>query len=701
LTTHTVLENLVIGMLLVIVILFIFLGNVRSAFIAAIVVPLSLLFAFILMHLAGMSANLLSLGAIDFGVIIDGAVIMVEAIFARLALLHVMGNEGRDKLIESTAAEMCQPIFFSIVIIIAALIPIFSFQQVEGRMFSPLAYTLGFALIGAMMLSLTLVPVLSHDLLKGKLHEKSPIFEWLNHHYRQWLDASLRNGKLILGISIGILFVSFYLSQFLGTEFLPHLNEGSLWVRATMPISVSPSSADTTAEHIMKIIQGYDEVKFVLLQLGRPDDGTDATGFFNAEFFVNLKPHSEWKKHESKDALIADMNSKFASIAGTDINFSQPIADNVDEWISGVKGELNVKIFGPDLTVLQQKGEQVRDILTHIRGITDVGVFTEIGQPTLEVDIDRLRAAQYGVNVSDVQDLIESAIGGHVATQFYEGEKHFDVVVRLAPEFRDAPDKIGSLLVSTSSGAKIPLSSVATIAVKPGAAFIYRESNGRFLAIKFSVRDRDMGGAVAEARAKVANKISFPEGTYAVWGGEFESQQRAMSQLEIVVPLSLLLILILLYTTFDSWGYALLSLANVPFVTIGGILGLLVAGLHFSISAGIGFIALFGVSIMNGVVLLTYVKHHRDEHETTVELLRSACMSRVRPIVMVAVLAMIGLMPAALSTGIGSETQKPLAVVIVSGLLLTAFINLILLPIMFQIFKIDQPRRKFFSRRIR
>jgi cobalt-zinc-cadmium resistance protein CzcA len=696
LTTHTVLHNLVVGMLLVIVILFIFLGNIRSAFIAALVVPLSLLFAFVLMHLNGMSANLLSLGAIDFGVIIDGAVIMVEAIFARLAVQHIVDWMQRETLIESTAVEMSKPIFFSIVIIIAAMLPIFTFQQIEGRMFSPLAYTLGFALVGALLLSLTLVPVLAQDLLKGELHEKSPLFEWLNRVYVKALDASLRNGKWIFGISVGVLLVSLYLSQFLGTEFLPHLNEGTLWVRASMPISVSPSTADSTSEHIIKILSRFDEVKNVVLQLGRPDDGTDATGFFNAEFFVDLKPETEWKKHSSKESLIADMNEKFATFPGIDFNFSQPISDNVEEWVSGVKGELSVKLFGPDLDVLQKEGEQVSEILNHITGVTDVGVFTEIGQPTLQVDVDRLRAAQYGVNISDVQLLIESAIGGHVATQFYEGEKHFDVVIRLAEEFRNGPDKIGALLVSTSSGAKIPLSEISTISVKPGAAFIYRESNGRYLAIKFSVRGRDMGGAVAEARAKVAKEVKFPGGTYAVWGGEFESQQRAMARLAIVVPLSLLLILILLYTTFDSWGYALLSIANVPFVTIGGILGLLVTGLHFSVSAGIGFIALFGVSIMNGVVLLTYVKHHRDEFDNNVDLLRSACMSRVRPIVMVAVLAMIGLMPAALSTGIGSETQKPLAVVIVSGLLLTAFINLILLPIMYQVFKIDQPRRKFF-----
>ncbi|MDP4198231.1 MAG: CusA/CzcA family heavy metal efflux RND transporter [Bacteroidota bacterium] len=689
-TTHTVLHNLVVGMLLVIVVLFVFLGNVRSAFIAALIVPLSLLFAFVLMYWRGMSANLLSLGAIDFGVIIDGAVIMVEAIFARLALKHVTGESSREDLIQSTAVEMSKPIFFSIVIIIAAMLPIFSFQQIEGRMFSPLAYTLGFALIGAMLLSLTLVPVLAHDLLKGDLHEKSPIFDYLNRIYVRLLDASLRKGKTIFGISIAVLAVSLYLSQFLGTEFLPHLNEGALWVRATMPISVSPSTADSTARRIQKVLLKYDEVKNVVLQVGRPDDGTDATGFFNSEFFVDLKPEDQWKKHSSKDALIADMNQQFAAFPGIDFNFSQPISDNVEEAVTGVKGELAVKIFGPDLAILEKKAEEVRDVLTHTNGIADVGVFTELGQPTLQVAVDRIKAGQYGVNVSDVQDLIESAIGGHVATQFYEGEKHFDVVVRLAPQFRDAPEKIGAMLVSTSNGAKIPLSAVAHIGVFPGAAFIYRESNERYIAIKFGVRGRDMGGAVDEAREKVEKQVKFPAGTFAVWGGEFESQQRAMKRLAIVVPLSLLLILVLLYTTFDSWGYALLSLANVPFVTIGGILGLLIAGLHFSVSAGIGFIALFGVSIMNGVVLLTYVKHHRPEFHNIDDLLRHTCTSRVRPIVMVAVLAMIGLMPAALSSGIGSETQKPLAVVIVSGLLLTAAINLILLPIMFKLFRVDR-----------
>ncbi len=689
-TTHTVLHNLVVGMLLVIVILFVFLGNVRSALIAALIVPLSLLFAFVLMYWRGMSANLLSLGAIDFGVIIDGAVIMVEAIFATLAAQQLTDQNARESIIRSTASEVSTPIFFAILIIIAAMIPIFSFQQIEGRMFSPLAYTLGFALIGAMLLSLTLVPVLSFDLLKGRLHEKSPIVEWLHKRYDRLLDVCLRKGKVVMGISLAILLVSFYLSQYLGTEFLPHLNEGALWVRATMPMSISPTEADTTTAHIRATLMKFDEVKDVVSQLGRPDDGTDASGFFNAEFFVDLKPADEWKGHTEKEALIRDMNAAFAPFPGIDFNFSQPISDNVEEAVTGVKGELAVKVFGDDLNVLEQKAAEIREVLNSTPGITDVGVFSEVGQPVLQVTVDRQRAAQYGVNVSDIQELIEASIGGRVATQLYEGEKHFDVVLRLAPEFRNSADKVNSLQVSTASGAKIPLSAVATIGVQPGAAFIYRESNSRYIAIKFSVRGRDMGGAVADAQARVNKSVKLPPGSYAVWGGEFESQQRAMKRLMIVVPLSLLLILMLLYSLFDSWGYALLTLSNVPFVTIGGILGLLVAGLHFSVSAGIGFIALFGVSIQNGVVFLTYVKRHRPEFSNTDELLKFAGSERVRPIIMVAVLAMIGLIPAAVSSGIGSETQKPLAVVIVSGMFLAALINLILLPVMYKLFRLDK-----------
>ncbi|MGA2624045.1 MAG: CusA/CzcA family heavy metal efflux RND transporter [Bacteroidota bacterium] len=686
-TTHTVMHNLLLGMFLVIATLFIFLGNVRSAVIAAMVVPLALLIAFILMWLRGMSANLLSLGAIDFGVIIDGAVIMIEGIFARLALQRVTEDTERMALIQDTAVGVSKPVFFSIIIIIAAMLPIFSFEKIEGRMFSPLAFTLGFALLGAMALSLTLVPALAADLLKGRLKEKSPILHYLHKFYDRSLEYVLRHDKKVFGGAILLLLLSLYCAQFLGTEFLPHLNEGALWVRATLPMSISPTEADSTTSRIRRMLHSYDEVKTVVSQLGRPDDGTDATGFFNAEFFVDLKPQDEWKQHHDKSLLIEDMTTKLDALPGIDINFSQPISDNVEEAVLGVKGELAVKVFGDDITRLEDAARNIYDVLRTVNGIRDVGIFREMGQPVLQVEIDRMKAARYGINVSDVQELIETSIGGKVATQFYEGEKHFDVVVRMQEPFRNSAEKISSLLVSASNGQKVPLSLLSQISYVPGAAFIYREQNSRYIAVKFSVRGRDLGGAVSEAQLKVAQQVKLQSGYYTVWGGEFENQQRAMRRLALVVPLSILLILILLYSTFDSWSYALISLANVPFVTIGGIFGLLLMHFHFSVSAGIGFIALFGVSVQNGVVLLSYVKKHRDEFEDITGLLKYACGKQVRPIVMVALLAMIGLLPAAFSTGIGSETQKPLAVVIVSGLLLAALTNLYLLPVMYKILK--------------
>lgn len=686
-TTHTVMHNLLLGMFLVMATLFIFLGNIRSAAIAAIVVPLALLIAFILMWQRGMSANLLSLGAIDFGVIIDGAVIMIEGIFARLALQHVTEDTPRMSLIQNTAVELSKPIFFSIIIIIAAMLPIFSFEKIEGRMFSPLAFTLGFALLGAMALSLTLVPALAADLLKGYLREKSPMLHYLHRFYDRSLEYVLYHDKKVFGGAVLLLLISLFCAQFLGTEFLPHLNEGALWVRATLPMSISPTEADSTTSRIRGMLHSYDEVKTVVSQLGRPDDGTDATGFFNAEFFVDLKPQDEWKRHHDKSLLIEDMTAKLDAMPGIDINFSQPISDNVEEAVLGVKGELAVKVFGDDITKLEDAARKIYDVLQTVDGIKDVGIFREMGQPVLQAEIDRIKAARYGINVSDVQELIEASIGGKVATQFYEGEKHFDVVVRMQEPFRNSVEKISSLLVSASNGQKVPLSLVSQISYVPGAAFIYREQNSRYIAVKFSVRGRDLGGAVSEAQQKVARQVKLQSGYYTVWGGEFENQQRAMRRLALVVPLSILLILILLYSTFDSWSYALISLANVPFVTIGGIFGLLLMHFHFSVSAGIGFIALFGVSVQNGVVLLSYVKKHHNEFEDITGLLKYACSKQVRPIVMVALLAVIGLLPAAFSTGIGSETQKPLAVVIVSGLLLAALTNLYLLPVMYKILK--------------
>jgi cobalt-zinc-cadmium resistance protein CzcA len=685
-TTHTVLRNLLEGVILVVIVLFVFLGNARSALIAALIVPLSLLFAFILMWMHGMSANLLSLGAIDFGVIIDGAVIMIEAIFTRLALGNVESEPERFGIIKETALEVSKPIFFAVMIIIAAMLPIFSFQEIEGRMFSPLAFTLGFALLGAVAMSLTLVPALSVDLLRGNLREKNPIVDFLHRVYSRALDSALKHDKQVLVGAIGLLLLSLYAATFLGSEFLPHLNEGALWVRGSMPMSISPTMADSMTARVRRIIMSFPEVTNVVSQLGRPDDGTDATGFFNAEFFVDLKTEGEWKRNISKAELIRDMNDSLNTIPGIDFNFSQPISDNVEEAVTGVKGELAVKIFGPDLDTLEKKADEVKNIIGTLKGITDIGVFHEIGQPVVQVKVDRLKAARYGINVSDIQELIEASIGGETATKFYEGEKQFSVVVRLAPEYRNSIEKLGSMLVSAQSGLKIPLSQVADISLKPGAAFIYREENSRFIPVKFSVRGRDLGGAVVEAQKTIARDVHLPEGYYTEWGGEFQNEQRAMGRLAVVVPLSLLLIAMLLYLAFDSWGYTFIILASIPFVIIGGVFGLLAAGLHFSISAGIGFIALFGVSVQDGVVLLSWVKRHRSEYSDKVDLLKAAGENRLRPILMVAMLAIFGLTPAALSTGVGSEVQKPLAVVIVAGLFVAALLNLIVRPVMFKMF---------------
>ena len=685
-TTRTVLHNLLEGMILVIIVLFIFLGNARSALIAAVVVPLSLLFAFVFMWVRGMSANLLSLGAIDFGVIIDGAVIMVEAIFAALAVSQVENDSERVQLVRITALDVSKPIFFAVIIIIAAMLPIFSFQEIEGRMFSPLAFTLGFALLGAVIYSLTLVPALSADLLKGDLRERSLIIDFLHRIYVRVLDFSFKHDRKVFGAAIVLLLISLYSARFLGSEFLPHLDEGALWVRASMPMSISPGMADSLTARMRTKLMGFPEVTDVVSQLGRPDDGTDATGFFNAEFFVDLDPQRLWVQNVDKAGLVHLMNDSLHTLPGIDFNFSQPISDNVEEAVTGVKGELAVKLFGPDLGVLEQKAGEIQNVLETVRGITDVGVFQEIGQPELVVKVDRMKAARYGMNISDIQELIDASIGGEVATQLYKGEEHFDVVVRLAKSYRNSLEKLGSMLVSAPSGLKIPLSQVAEISMRPGAAFIYRESNARFIPVKFSVRSRDLGGAVLEAEKKVASEVRLPEGYYTRWGGEFQNERRAMSRFAIVVPLSLLLITMLLYLAFDSWGYTLIIVASIPFVLIGGIFGLLVAHLHFSISAGIGFIALFGVSVQDGVVLLSYVKKHRNEYPDTVSLLKAAGQNRLRPILMVALLAIFGLTPAAFSTGIGSEIQKPLAVVIVAGLSVAALLNLIVRPVMFKLF---------------
>jgi heavy metal efflux system protein len=692
LTIHTVTENLLVGMLLVTLILAIFLLDWRTTVIVAIIIPLALLFAFICMKIKGMSANLLSIGAIDFGIIIDGAVVMVEGVFVYLAhKQHEMGvskfNEApKFTMIKQVAVEMGKPILFSKLIIITALIPIFAFQKVEGKMFSPLAYTMGFALLGALIFTLTLVPLLCKILLSKDVKERdNKLVSGLENIYKPTLAWSLNKPKLSIGIAVSILAISLLIGTSLGTEFLPQLNEGSVYVRASMPQSIAFSEANKMSAKMRKIFEKYEEVKGVISQNGRPNDGTDPTGFFNVEFFVDLYQKDDWKRSISKDELIQEMQAEFgANFPGVVFGFSQPISDNVQEAVSGVKGEMAIKIFGDNLTKLENMADSVRDIMETVPGVQDLGIFKSLGQPEIRVELDRDRMARYGASVEEANNIIEMAIGGKKVSTFYEGERRFDIRVRYSPEFRKSEKEISKLLVPCENGTKIPMNEIATIKLQNGPAFVYREGNLRFIPIKFSVRGRDLGSTIAEAQAKV-QKIKLDKGYFMTWNGEFENQVRATNQLKIVVPISILLIFMWLYFMFSSVRDASIVLLNVPFALIGGILGLFFTGINFSISAGVGFIALFGVCVQNGVILVSVFNKYLHMGVPLVQAIKQGAMSRVRPVVMTALMAGLGLMPAALSSGIGSETQKPLAIVVICGLISATILTLITLPAIYYI----------------
>lgn len=693
LTIHTVLENLTIGILLVTLIVSIFLLDWRTTLIVALIIPLALLFAFICMKLKGMSANLLSIGAIDFGIIIDGAVVMVEGVFAYLA--HQQLTMGREKfnsmtkteMVKEVSVEMGKPILFAKLIIITALIPIFAFQKVEGRMFSPLAYTMGFALMGALIFTLTLVPLLIKLLLKKDITERENILLiWIKRIYKPVLENSLNHPWLRIGTSALLLAISVFVFTLLGSEFLPSLNEGSIYVRASMPQSVNFTTANKLSSEMRKIFQGYPEVKGVISQNGRPNDGTDPTGFFNVEFFVDLYNKKEWTRGVSKEEIIKDMQDKLADeFPGVVFGFSQPISDNVQEAVSGVKGEMAIKIFGDDLAVLERKADSVRAIMSTIRGVQDLGVFKSLGAPELRIELDRDRMARYGANVAETNDIIEMAVGGKKASTFYDGERRFDIRVRFDPEFRKNESAIQDLMVTCTNGTKIPMHEIAEVTLQNGPSLIYRENNLRFVPIKFSVRGRDLGGTIAEAQEKVGEGIKIERGYDLTWNGEFENQVRAINQLKIVVPISILLIFMWLFFMFNSIKNAIAVLMNVPFALIGGILALFFTGIHFSISAGVGFIALFGVSVQNGVILVSVFNKLRDAGSSVRISIMDGALTRVRPVVMTALMAGIGLMPAALSTGIGSETQRPLAVVMIGGLVTDTILTLITLPAIYYI----------------
>lgn len=692
--THTVMHNLIEGILLVTLIVSLFMFNWRTTLIVSIIIPLSLLFAFICLHLMGMSANLLSLGAIDFGIIIDGAVVMVEGLFVMLdQQAKIYGMEKFNKLakmgmIKKKGSELAKSIFFSKIIIITALLPIFSFQKVEGKMFSPLAYTLGFALLGALIFTLTLVPVLVNALLNKNVREKHNPF---THMLTGWVLFGFKivfgNKKLALGISVIFIVIGFYSFKFLGSEFLPELNEGSLWVRATMPYSIALDKSVQVANQMRSIMMQSPQVKKVVSQTGRPDDGTDVAGFYNNEFDVALYPQEEWNPKISKDELIEQLRKSLSVIPGAELNFSQPIMDNVEEAVSGVKGSICVKIFGDSLNYMEEKSDEVDNVLKTVKGITDLGVIRNIGQPELDIDLDQDRMALYGVSTADANAVIEMAIGGKAVTQLYEsGVRHFDIRIRFPVEFRSSDDDIGNLQVPTASGSKVPVKQIATITQKTGPCLIFRDDNERYSAIKFSVEGRDMGSTIKEAQEKVDEKVKLKKGYNMVWQGDFENQQRASKRLTEVVPISLLLIFLLLFIMFGNLKDAGLVFLNVPFAVVGGIFALMITGTNFSISAGIGFIALFGICILEGVLLTTAFKQNlerlRGENPLYTAVKRGV-NSLIRPVLMTAFMATIGLLPAAMSAGIGSESSRPLARVVIGGLICATIFSLLIFPVVF------------------
>ncbi|BDI75031.1 cation transporter [Paraprevotella clara] len=688
LAVHTVSRNLVEGILLVTFIVLIFMADWRTTVVVAVVIPLALLFAFICLRVMGMSANLLSMGAIDFGIIIDGAVVMVEGIFVALdrkakevgmPTFNLMSKMG---LIRQTAKEKARAVFFSKLIIITALIPIFSFQKVEGKMFSPLAYTLGFALLGALLFTLTLVPVMSSMLLKRNVREKNNFFvRFINGKSVAFFDKCHAHRKISVGIAGIVAVGGLWMFTLLGTEFLPQLNEGSIYIRATLPQSISLNESVQLANKMRARLAAYPEVKQVLSQTGRPNDGTDATGFYNIEFHVDIYPEKEWESGLDKMQLIEKMQEDLSMYPGIDFNFSQPITDNVEEAASGVKGSIAVKVFGKDLYRSEKIAMEIDKILGTVEGIEDLGVIRNIGQPELRIELDEGRLARYGVSKEDVQAIIEMAIGGKSASLLYEDERKFNIMVRYKPEFRQDEEEIGKILVPTMDGTMIPIKELAEIRTITGPLLIFRDNHARFCAVKFSVRGRDMGTAVAEAQEKVNASVRLPEGYSLKWTGDFENQQRATKRLSQVVPVSIAIIFVILFILFSNARDAGLVLLNVPFAAVGGIVALWATGFNFSISAGIGFIALFGICIQNGVIMISDIKHNLKERLALSCAVKESVRSRVRPVVMTAAMAAIGLMPAAVSHGIGSESQRPLAIVIIGGLVGATFFALFVFPL--------------------
>jgi len=693
-TVDTVEHNLTMGVILVSIILFLFLGNVRGAIIVALTIPFSLLFASICLDLAHIPANLLSLGALDFGMVVDGAVVMIENIVRHLS----EKDETRTPIqnIRDAAHEVQRPVFYAIAIIITAYLPIFTLQAVEGRLFKPMAWTVAFALLGALTFYIIIAPVLASILFrKGAKEWQNPVLHWLRDHYRVAVRAAIENRYITVAIAAVLFAIAVYLTVggAIGSEFLPHLDEGAIWVRGTLPPSEGPTASIDFTNKARMVMASFPEVTQVVSQTGRPDDGNDTTGFFNTEYFVDLKPKKKWRPvfHQNKEALIVAMNTELEKFPGVIWNFSQPISDNMEEAVSGVKGELAVKLYGDNLRTLEKKADEIQAQMATVKGIEDLGIFRIIGQPNLNYTVDRAAAARWGINVADIQDAVQTAVGANALTQVQLGEARFDVTLRYLPQYRDTREAIENVRLLAPSGERVSLAQLTKISADDGAEEIYREGGQRYIAIKYSVRGRDLGSTVEEALGKVNRNVELPSGYHTEWAGEYESQKRADKRMAIVIPITVMVIFLILYTMFRSFKWAMLILVSVIMASIGGPFALFITHTNFSVSSAVGFLALFGVSVQTGVIMLEYINQLRarrrgmeeSTNEHIVEAAIDGAVLRLRPIMMTMLVATLGLLPAALSHAIGSDSQRPFAIVIVGGLLANLVIGVFLLPTLY------------------
>ena len=685
LTTQTVERNLLRGMLLVVVILIFFLYDFRAGLIVATSIPLALLFAFICLDLQNASANLLSIGAVDFGILVDGAVVMVENIFRQIVARKGNPLNVRE-IIEEAAAEVDRPLFYAVAVIVASFLPIYVLAGPSGTLFKPMADTMVFALLGSLVVTLTLLPVLCAWFMRNGVRERrNAAFDAIQSAYTKGLDACLAHPWATTLGTVILLAASLLLVPRIGAEFMPKLDEGALWVRATMPYTISFDESAKIAPKVRAILRSFPEVTTVASELGRPDDGTDPTGFFNVEFYVDLKPYAQWAgDYRDKAGLIAAINKKLEAFPGINFNYTQPAEDAVDEAETGLKSALAVKIFGADLGTLQQKGKAIKQVLERVRGIREVTLVQELGQPSLVIKIDRTRIARYGLNVADINGLVQTAIGGDVATQVVQAEKQFDLVVRLEHQYRDNPEEIGNILVATPAGQQIPLKEFADIQVASGASFIYRQDNSRYIGVQFSVEGRDLAGAVDDAIQQVHDKVALPQGYRLDWGGEYSEYTASREQLSVILPLTLFLIFLLLFALYSNFKFPFITVLGVVLsAPVGGIVALWITGTPFSVSSGIGFLALFGVSVQTAVVYISYVNELRRSGTPLAEAIRAGAILRLRPIMMTALVAALGLLPVALATGVGTDSQRPFALVIVSGLFTRLLISVFLMPALY------------------